>query len=114
MNRFLDEHERPLKVGDKVEAKICVGPYGETRTVRGTIKGFGQYGAVTIILAEGTKPFQEYFRGYAMRPPHKAGDTYDVGNAFEWSRELQKLVGKRVNRDFEHGHTAYCRLLDED
>ena len=114
MKQFLDEQGRPLKVGDGVEAKVCVGRYGETRTVRGTIKEFTQYGGVTIILAEGTVPFQEYFKGFAMRPPTKAGDAYDVGNAFEWSRERQALVGKRVHHDFEHGHTAYCRLLDDD
>ena len=114
MTPLLDEQLRPLKVGDKVEAKVCIGRYGQTRTVRGTIKEFTQYGGVNITLAEDTVPFQEYFKGFAMRPPTKAGDTYDISNAFEYDRKLKALMGKSETKDFEHGHTTYCRLLDED
>ena len=112
MKRFLDEQERPLKVGNRVEVKHAVASHGQTRTVRGTIAAFDDYGGITVTLAEGTVPFQEYFKGFATKPPTKAGDAYYICNAFEYDRKLKALVGKGKHEDFEHGHSFYCRLLD--
>jgi hypothetical protein len=113
MKRFLDELERPLGVGDRVEVKHCIGIYGQTMVVRGSIEELDQYGGILVALDQDTKPFTVYGRNISSRE-YMAGDRYYICNAFVYSWSLDARVGRGANLDYEHGHDFYCRLINQD
>ena len=107
MKPFVDAEMRPLTVGQRVEIRHCVGRYGETRTIQGVIQAFNALGGVTVSLE--SEHFTDYGRHGSTR--YRRGDSFYVCNAFEWSPVLEAWHGHRVHDDFEHGHTAYCRII---
>lgn len=107
MKKFIDAEGRALGVGDRVEIKHCVGPYGQTRTIRGVIKQMNELGGVTVTLE--SEPFTEY--GRYENAYYKAGDDFYVCGAFEWKSSLEAYFGLKVHDSYDHGHTAYCRII---
>lgn len=103
---YVDQHRSPLEEGDLISVRFCVCPYGQTRTVQGTLKGIDQYGGISLTLAEGQR-FTTYTRSGSKN--YKPGDLFYI--AFTWELGDEMFRGFGEHADIEHGHTrAVVRL----
>jgi len=110
--RYLDRNHKLLKTGDLVRCKHCVGRYGDTRTVTGTIQSFDKFGNMRLTLVKETRPFTVFGRGgYAARKVGP-GSTYSCG-AFRYDHKLDADVGYYRHDSYEHGHEAWVELIEQ-
>jgi len=107
--RYIDKNHLPLEIGDYVEAKTCIGSYGQTRIVRGTLKKIDEYSGITVALEE-TRDFTEYNK--FVSKCYKNGDDYYICDAFGYDFNLQAMIGYNKHEDFEHGHEKYCMKVE--
>ena len=89
----LDEKGVPVKVGDEVLVKHCVGPYGQTRTERAIVHGpaFHQHGQIGLLSVNG-----EYIAGPCRIAEYEGQEV---------------ALCSDEHRDFEHGHTKFIRVV---
>jgi hypothetical protein len=106
IEKFFDQNRQPLAIGDEVEAQYCIGPYGQTRLVSGTLQSVDQYGGIYVKLDDTTEPFIQYGR-YDIGTGYGPGDSLYVVGAFDSIDG--KWIGFREHHDFEHGHKKFCR-----
>ena len=106
---LFDINWQPIEVGQKIEVKICIGRYGQTETVTGIIKKIDEYQGFVIALSHDHQSLDhQRFVRY-----HKPGDDYYVPGPFEFDHERNAYHGYKNHNDFEHGHEAYVKIVQE-
>lgn len=89
-HQHYDRHGVRLAIGQSVTVQHSVGPYGQTRQVRGKLKSIGLYGDVYLDTG---KPSE----GQCLYPGFSPDKTLGE-NA---------LRGFSIHNDFEHGHEKW-------
>jgi hypothetical protein len=80
----LDRHGRPLRVGDRLLAQVCVGPYGQTERIEATVQdAHWQYCQMVV-------------------------NGRVIGTEFD--RAAQVLRCARTWNDYEHGHQTWAEV----
>lgn len=88
-----------VEPGDLVEVQHCIGRYGQTETVRGTLAKVNHYGVYLIF----DRPYNSYGRHGCY--------TYQPGTEVQFAISHKNGVFSHEHHDFEHGHTTHMKKL---
>lgn len=105
MRMLTDRHGTELEPGQDIRVQECVGRYGQTRVVEGTIEKLYAPSSVTIRLSESCTPFNDEVRGNGINylQQRKAGEIYTVS---------VPPNGYHKHDDFEHGHEVWIEVVN--
>ena len=101
---YLDKNGKEMKPGMRIEARYCSGPYGETKTVTGTLKSIDCYSGLTVTLDKA--------HNYVCRNVcyvAKAGEDYYVAMHTDVKGDVVTFYHR--HNDFEHGHETWAIVL---
>lgn len=97
---YLDMDRKPLSLGDAIELEHTTGRYGQTRTVRGILRGIDRLGGIT--LADPSS-----IRAWEAGKLNFLDQIKSEYIAMHW----EGRVGYWEHVDFEHGHKNYVKRL---
>jgi hypothetical protein len=106
----VDRNGTRLEKGQTVRVQHCVGRYGQTRTVTGTLDGdVDLYGGMQIVLGPETRAFSDYTKFGTKN--YKAGEPYYVASVFSFDHATNRRVGYSKFDDYEHGHESWVEIV---
>lgn len=95
--KYIDRHGKPVRVGQRVRVRECIGRYGQCATREGIVKELSPYGGGTLEL---TEPATIYHRNHCERK-----------NKGELAYVVIPRGGYEKFEDFEHGHETWIEIL---
>lgn len=101
---IVDRSGKPVAVGAKIRVQQCIGRYGQTQIVEGTISQLTEFNGAVLTL---DKP--------ARQRRHDHWVTLEPGKLFFVSLpgefDGDRYVCARKFEDFEHGHETWVDVI---
>src|SRR4051812_37756126 len=105
---IVDQIGKTLTVGQTIRVQRCVGPYGQTEVVEGTIEQL--HSELRGATLRATKPTMTRATRTEPARPISVGEVFYVALPGVWVKQV--YVCKRTFVDFEHGHEVWVEVLE--